>query len=243
MKGERKLRLVLPPPSSGASGGEELPPDPAEIERAQRLRDAIELGRDPFVEMLRSAHAPAGIGDADHDNLLERALGGSEVDAAPTAAERRAAEHLRDALEADSEDGEAAELCRALRLAYRPGEIDPEWNEALIRKTLRNRASGAGAGRRAFAFVGAALVGVSAMAAGVALMLRAASEHDPMEYASKAPAAAVHEPLIRSRSTAELFDPSTPFPRSGGESARVDRIAGARASDLRANRFAAWGVR
>jgi hypothetical protein len=49
--------------------------------------------------------------------------------------------------------------------------------------------------------------------------------------------------MHRSRSAADLFDPTTPFPRAGGESARVDRIASARASDLRDNRFAAWGVR
>ena len=45
------------------------------------------------------------------------------------------------------------------------------------------------------------------------------------------------------RSTAELFDPAVPFEAKGGESDRVDKILTARASDLRNNRFAAWGVR
>jgi hypothetical protein len=44
-----------------------------------------------------------------------------------------------------------------------------------------------------------------------------------------------------SRSTQELF--AEPFPRQGGSSGRVDTIARARASDLRQNRFALWGVR
>lgn len=48
---------------------------------------------------------------------------------------------------------------------------------------------------------------------------------------------------VPSRSTDDLFDRNTQFPKTGGESARIDRIAMARASDLRQNRFAAWGVR
>jgi hypothetical protein len=48
--------------------------------------------------------------------------------------------------------------------------------------------------------------------------------------------------FIPTRSTDELFG-AQPFPRTGGESQRIDRIATARASDLRQNRFAAWGVR
>jgi hypothetical protein len=46
-----------------------------------------------------------------------------------------------------------------------------------------------------------------------------------------------------SRSTASLFDPSTPFSVKGGESGRMARIVSARSSELRANRFAAWGIR
>jgi hypothetical protein len=49
--------------------------------------------------------------------------------------------------------------------------------------------------------------------------------------------------LQRSRSTADLFDTATPFPRVGGETARVDRIANVRAAELRDNRFALWGLR
>jgi hypothetical protein len=49
--------------------------------------------------------------------------------------------------------------------------------------------------------------------------------------------------LVPARSTLELFDPAEPFPREGEETSRIDRIAGARASDLRKNRYATWGVR
>jgi hypothetical protein len=42
------------------------------------------------------------------------------------------------------------------------------------------------------------------------------------------------------RSTGPLF--SAPFPSTGGASGRVDRIALARAADLRDNMFARWEV-
>jgi hypothetical protein len=45
------------------------------------------------------------------------------------------------------------------------------------------------------------------------------------------------------RSTSTLFDPAMPFPARGGETDRLARIVAARAADLRANRFAAWGIR
>ena len=91
---------------------------------------------------------------------------------------------------------------------------------------------------------------LAALAAGVALFLGSMAVVDPQTGSSvagrersAAPAPAVlAKELIRARSTQTLFDPGTPFARRGGESSRVDRIARARAADLRANRFAAWGV-
>ena len=44
-----------------------------------------------------------------------------------------------------------------------------------------------------------------------------------------------------SRSTQALFPER--FAATGGETARIDRIAMARATDLRDNEFAKWGVR
>ncbi|MFO0585983.1 MAG: hypothetical protein U0441_00520 [Polyangiaceae bacterium] len=100
----------------------------------------------------------------------------------------------------------------------------------------------------------AGMTAVVAMAAGVMLLLGrlGTSSAPPPSSVAQAPAAAAtavamspspSAPRIAARSTQEMFDAATPFPRSGGESERVDRIAAARASDLRANRFAAWGVR
>jgi hypothetical protein len=73
------------------------------------------------------------------------------------------------------------------------------------------------------------VAGALALAAGVALFVGR----------TLAPAAPPVE-LAHLRSTQPLFD--HPF-RSGEGSARVDRIAMARSSDLRDNRFARWGVR
>jgi hypothetical protein len=47
--------------------------------------------------------------------------------------------------------------------------------------------------------------------------------------------------LTMSRSTQDLFDQQ--FAPTGGETRRIDRIAMARATDLRDNEFARWGVR
>jgi hypothetical protein len=86
------------------------------------------------------------------------------------------------------------------------------------------------------------MTGLAALAAGFALLfLRPHSR----EISAIAPsgASAAHTPMNRSRSTMDLFDPVMPFARTGGQSARIDRIAGARAAELRENRFVAWGVR
>jgi hypothetical protein len=73
------------------------------------------------------------------------------------------------------------------------------------------------------------------MAAGVALFLGQGGQPHPVTAGATA--------LVRARSADDLFDAATPFPRRGEESARMDRIASARAADLRRNRFASWGVK
>ena len=76
---------------------------------------------------------------------------------------------------------------------------------------------------------------VLAMAAAGALFLRVGERADSASSLAAAPA------LTAPRSAQDLFD--EPFPRTGGTSERVDRIASARERELRANRYAAWGVR
>jgi hypothetical protein len=238
MKGERKLRLV-----SGGKGpapdlpeGEEPPFTDEELAAAAARRDHLGEGVDPLAGALRAAYAPAPLGPVDLDAIVTRALGD---ESAATRAEIAAAERLR--AELDGEGGESAgpdaEILRAMRLAASPTDLAPERHEAILeaalRAPLRRRISGSV--RRLSPVTMAALTGVAALAAGLALFVGR-----PTAPADRPAATAA---LVRARSADGLFDAATPFPRSGQESARIDRIASARAADLRQNRFAAWGVR
>ncbi|HEU4404945.1 MAG TPA: hypothetical protein VFS43_06595 [Polyangiaceae bacterium] len=169
-----------------------------------------------------------------------------DPDAPPTAEELAAARALAEALEGRGEAGrEGAEFASALRAAYEPAELDPARHEALLARAL-GEAGGAKvvrlderrlAARRALRWGGATTVMAAAAAAVLALWPGGRGE-------GPAPSAAVAvapPPALRpSRSTQELFD--EPFARSGGGSARIDRIAQARSRDLRQNRFRRWGV-
>jgi hypothetical protein len=259
MKGERKLRLVPPPGGAAdrASGaGGEPPPTEAELAEAAALREAMERGEDPLAAALRAAFDPASIelDGEDHDALLARALG--DADAAPTKAERARAEIFRVELDTEARRGAKAEgqsdeaaIAGALRAAWAPRPIDPLKNEALIAQAMR-KGAGAQIQRPRGRVISFTMVSIGAMAAVAAGIFLFAGRVDLEGGASKTAAAPPAAPMtsaqasfIPARSAADLFDAATPFPRTGGESARIDRIASARASDLRANRFAAWGVR
>ncbi|AKT39735.1 hypothetical protein [Chondromyces crocatus] len=224
-----------------AFGSDEAPTE-EELREAQALADALERGDDPLARALRVASTPRALGSEDHEVLLARALGDEEAPALD--AERRAAEALRDWLEAPREQPEAsfegeAALVGALRAANRPAPLLELRNEALIARALgRHRRA---TPRRVIPVTMAALSSLAAAAAAVALLL--VQQADAPSASAPLSSAAIPVELIPSRSTAELFDPASPFPREGGETARIDRIATARAADLRSNRYAAWGVR
>jgi hypothetical protein len=143
----------------------------------------------------------------------------------------REAEELRNALADSSVSHEGASLARAIVLAHAPRPLDEEENRALVEAALRvptvvvKRTRPA----RVFGWVSAGM-GTLALAAAVLLMLRT----EPERVATRV------VPLREARSTQALF--REPFAERGGESRRIDRIASARASDLRDNRFARWSV-
>ncbi|WP_434046868.1 MULTISPECIES: hypothetical protein [Sorangium] len=259
----RHLALVAAPEEEPLA-----PAGDAELRAARELAEALDRGEVPLADALRAAARPVGLDRADHEALLARALG--DEGAPPTRAERRAAERLREALEpraegapgrADGAGGEGsrgpsdardalAELAVALRAAWRPAQLPELRSRALVEGALR--AAPAPRARRIAPVTMAALSTLAAVAAAVALMFgeirqeRAPVAHAPGARAPAAEAAAAAAslpPLIEARSTAALFDPAAPFPREGGHTERIDRIASARASDLRQNRYAAWGVR
>jgi hypothetical protein len=153
-----------------------------------------------------------------------------DPDAPPSEEERAAAESLRATL--DAGDG-GDPVVEALRAAHAPRPIDAAEHGAIIARVVtgaprRAHASTADAPRSAkilrFSLGGAGVA--IAIAAGVLLFLQSKDEHE--------------HPLARARTTQPLF--SEPF-KAGEASARIDRIAVARAADFRDNRFAKWGVR
>jgi hypothetical protein len=254
----------------GALGSDEPPFSEEELREAAALRERLERGAEPLAEGLRAAFRPASLDRDDGEALLHHALGD---ESAATRAERLAADELRDALADPAALGAGGDrppdvaLAGALRAAFRPAPLDPARNEALLARALRP----ARPIRRILPFTMAALGSVAAMAAGVALMMsreppRGGATAAEAAQASPSPAATatasapapppvavaavspesprdamIRAQLIRARSAASLFDAKS-F-AAAGESGRIDRIASARASDLRENRFAAWGVR
>jgi hypothetical protein len=252
MSRERRLQLVRPPATNGdASGAADLPPEPpvseAEKLEAERLRQALEADRDPLSNALRAAWSPSELAGVDHEALLARALG--DEDAPPTLLERREASILRDELDGRPAPGvpsDAFALAGALRAAHHPGALDPVLNDEIVGRVLAAKAPRAIAGRRrqVLSVTMVAVSGLVALAAAVALVFRPAAESGgDAARGPSAAAPAMAAAFIPARSASDLFDAATPFPRSGGQTERIDRIAERRASDLRANRFAAWGVR
>jgi hypothetical protein len=150
-----------------------------------------------------------------------------DPDAPPSKEEEEHAAQLREALEDPAVPDASAELARALSSAWQPRDLAAERHRALVDQTLARRPQGQVI-RVSFG-AGAML----ALAASVLLALWG-DRHGPARGAF-APELSV------SRSTQELFDQS--FAPTGGETGRIDRIAMARASDLRDNEFARWGVR
>lgn len=210
------------------------PATPEELEEARRLRDALEDPSIPSDEAalsraLKQAWTPAEL-SADELELL--------VAAAVDAPARAAADDLARVLDGGAATSAEGELVVALRAAWSPSPIDEAEHAALVARavgpvvattttpaaTTPAVPSRSNVVRIAFG----AGVSVLALAASVLLFVNVNER--------EAPAA----PLARARSTQPLF--AEPF-RPGEASARIDRIALARASDLRDNRFARWGVK
>jgi hypothetical protein len=160
-----------------------------------------------------------------------------DPDAPPSAEEVAAAEALRDALGSSAPHAEA-DFARAVSLAHSPRPIADVEHRLIVAEALRRGEARRADGRRRRARTMIAVASSLAMAAAVALIVGSFARRG--EEATPATASA-REPLHPVRSTQPLF--REPFARTGGESARIDRIASARAADLRDNRFAAWGVR
>jgi len=119
------------------------------------------------------------------------------------------------------------ELARVLRAAWSPEDLSPEEHRKLLAKAI--------ATPRWTTVVRVSFGASALLALAASILLVVWTDKPPRPGPNLAPVLSV------SRSTQSLF--SRPFAPTGGESARVDRIAMARAADLRDNEFAKWGVR
>ncbi|MBI4702888.1 MAG: hypothetical protein HY744_17360 [Deltaproteobacteria bacterium] len=216
-------------------------------------RDVAQTG-----SLVRAASGKAELEPADHEALIALVLG--DEAASVTEQELHDAEQLRLALDRLLEGGETPgqsepllDVARALRATRGTSELGADANERLLWRAMSRAGAGARARRvaRLRPATRVAVGALCALCAGVALFVGSLASVGPRGgarpvagRASPAPPAllAPATDLVPVRSTQALFDPTEPFPRRGGETARIDRIASARAADLRTNRFAAWGV-
>lgn len=224
----------------------DAPASAEELAASQRLRDALEAARasapgpellSPELELalsLRAAWDPAAL-PADEARAV--------VEATPSPEELDLAHGLRDALAQGGEPGANASddtlLAHALRSAFAPAALDAPSHRAIVDAALAKmpaaKPAQSGAGvvqlRRRSTVIRVAfgvVAGGLALAASVVFVV------------TSAPTSGGDVPLARARTTQPLF--SEPF-KPGETSARIDRIASARASDFRDNRFTKWGVR
>ncbi|MBX3220061.1 MAG: hypothetical protein KF795_06040 [Labilithrix sp.] len=212
------------------------PPSAEEALASRRLRDALEdpssagAGEDlDLVSSLRAAWSPGALDEGVHAEML---------DDLPTAEEIALAAELREALDAARPEA-TPELVAALRSAWNPTPLGADEHRAIVGLALEKapleKAAPARQGAvlafapraRTMRLAAVSATTVLALAASVVVWLTTAGPR-------------AEAPLARARSTQPLF--GEPF-KPGETSARIDRIALARASDYRDNRFAKWGVR
>jgi hypothetical protein len=169
---------------------------------------------DPMIVALRAAWSPGEIEDVDHAAIVAAAI---------DADERAEAEAFGASLDADP-------VVVALRAAWEPRAIDAAEHRAIVARALGSpHLRGEETGTNVVRFGRPArytAIATAAFAIAAAFALRVTRVEEA--------------PLARTRSTEPLFD--EPF-KPGEASARIDKIALARASDYRDNRFAKWGVR
>jgi len=153
-----------------------------------------------------------------------------DPDAPATDEELAESAKLREALEDPRRPNDDAELARAMSSAWSPRDLTAEAHRSLVEQALLHH----DARRRRQRVIRLSFGASAVLALAAAVLLYVRSDRQPPET--------VHVTAMAvSRSTQALFQ--DPFAPSGGESARIDRIAMARAADLRDNEFAKWGVR
>ncbi|MFO0735879.1 MAG: hypothetical protein U0270_08365 [Labilithrix sp.] len=228
----------------------DAPPTEEEVTASQKLRDALD--EDPIASALKAAWSPEPITAAAHQQIVDDVPTAEELELAarveddPVIAALKAAwspepitaeahrQILEDLPTADElklaslvdED----EMVAALRAAWNPAALDAKEHQRIIDRAL----AGAVVTLQTRPRLRVAVVTTTtifALAAGVVLFL---------QTQDTAPKSRPEVALTKARSTQPLFD--EPF-HAGETSARIDKIAMARASDYRNNYFAKRGVK
>jgi len=246
---KRKVSAPIAPVSSpSAEIDPDAPPTEEEVAASQRLRDALAaktLGlldptgaSPPTPDPVRDAvELATSLQAAWSPGALDERLHAEMLDDLPTAEELELAAALRDSLAAGQKKKED-DLVVALRAAWSPAEIEDEEHRAIIAKAIGVEAKKQAPPAKVLTFT-PRTVRVITVTTTTVLAL-AASVIVWMSTANTQGGGTQEAPLAKARSTQPLFD--EPF-KAGETSARIDKIAIARASDYRDNRFAKWGVR
>lgn len=212
-------------------------------------------GLDELIEAVASSAKPRAIDPDVHEALLARALGISpatpEEEAAEppaTAAEVEWGARLCRALELTDAELETAlqdaresdvvrlaALARALKLAFAPRALDDLSGERLLRPALKQPSRR----QNARMIYGAVAVVMTLAAAFAGLYVKSSS---PSKASARLEGRGSTEHMTQPHSTEALFEAMQPFPREGGTTERIDKIAESRAGDLRDNRFQSWGI-
>ncbi len=165
-----------------------------------------------------------------------------DPDAPASEEEKIASARLRDALGDPALKDDAADFARALALADAPRPLPEDEQKVLVERAVA-KVRPRGQLVRAVFGVGTALALAAAAVLVVGQMQRDAPRAASVAVSPATPPSHATA-LVQTRSTQELFGEPFAKPLSrGAASARIDRIAVARAGDLRENRFAMWGVR
>lgn len=232
---EKKKRVVDPAPRSFADDDPDAPPSADEIAESERLRRELENPATTheaalLAAALKRALEPKSLSEDEHRALLDRAL--RDVDAPASDDEIERGERLRDELDDPGSTHPDVQLARALRLAVQPRAL-----EAATHRKILDHALGEPRARRMRVTWTTIFVAAAAAAAIAVIKLPRVNVGSPTATWSAANAGM---DMIKVHSVDDLF--GEPFPKDQPPSARIDRLAEARARDLRANRFAKWGV-
>ncbi len=215
------------PPGADGEIDPDAPPSAEEIAASKRLRDALEApstapaksSQDDLdlVSSLRAAWAPEPLDERAHAEILD------DMPMSPEEIARAA--ELREALEGKTA---APEVVTARRSAWSPAALDDAEHRKIVEGAVgRSNIVTLQPRTRTMRLAVVTTTTILALAASVVVWITSAPSQG-------------EQPLAKARSTQPLFD--EPF-KAGETSARIDRIAVARASDYRDNRFAKWGVR